>query len=50
MFYEIEEYRGREGFMGKAWAYQLWFNYKRKNRNRDRKTPLEIFGELPHIP
>ncbi len=47
-FYEIEEYRGREEFMGKAWAYQLWFNYKRKNRNRGRKTPLEIFGELPH--
>ncbi len=40
-FYEIEEYRGREEFMGKAWAYQLWFNYKRK-------VPLEIFEEVPH--
>ena len=28
--------------------YQLWFNYKRKNRWRGRKPPLEIFQEVPH--
>ena len=47
-FYAIEDYRDGGEFMGKAWAYQLWFNYKRKNRNRGRKTPLEIFEEIPH--
>jgi len=35
-------------FIGEAWAYQLWFNYKRKNKWRGRKPPLEIFQEVPH--
>ena len=47
-FYDIEDYRDGGEFIGKAWAYQLWFNYKRKNRWRGRKTPLEIFQEVPH--
>jgi len=47
-FYEVEDYRDGGEFIGKAWAYQLWFNYKRKNRWRGRKAPLEIFEEVPH--
>jgi len=47
-FYDIEDYRDGGEFIGKAWAYQLWFNYKRKNRWRGRRTPLEIFPEVPH--
>ena len=32
-------------FLGKAYAYQLYFNYKRKNRWKDLKTPIEILSE-----
>jgi len=46
-FYDIEDYRDGGEFMGKAWAYQLWFNYRRENRWRGRRTPLEIFQQVP---
>ncbi|MCM8774625.1 MAG: hypothetical protein NC820_07860, partial [Candidatus Omnitrophica bacterium] len=32
-------------FLGKAYAYQLYFNYIRKNRYRDNKSPVEILRE-----
>lgn len=44
-FYDIEFYANEEQFMGKAYAYQLFFNYYRKNRNRDNKAPVEILRE-----
>ena len=37
-------------FLGKAYAYQLFFNYIRKNRYRDNKSPVEILKErFPRI-
>ena len=44
-FYDIEFYANEEEFLGKAYAYQLFFNYYRKNRNRDNKAPVEILRE-----
>lgn len=40
--YEIEDYDNQIEFLGKAYAYQLYFNYLRKNRYRDNKSPVEI--------
>jgi hypothetical protein len=48
--YEIESYDNRIEFLGKVYAYQLFFNYLRKNRYRDNKSPVEILkGRFPHI-
>ncbi len=44
-FYDIESYRDEEEFMGKAYAYLLYFNYARKNRNRQNRAPVEILRE-----
>ena len=44
-FYDIEDYENGIDFMGKSYAYQLFFNYVRKNRNRGRKAPVEILQE-----
>ncbi len=44
-FYDIESYRDEEEFMGKAYAYLLYFNYARKNRNRKNSSPVEILRE-----
>jgi len=44
-FYDIEEYKNRDEFLAKAYAYQLYFNFKRKNRYRGNKTPVEILKE-----
>lgn len=41
-FYDIEFYANEEEFLGKAYAYQLFFNYLRKNRNRKSRAPVEI--------
>jgi transposase InsO family protein len=41
-FYEIESYEHDEDFLGKAYGYLLYFNYLRKNRNRDNLPPIEI--------
>ncbi|UCG82773.1 MAG: transposase [Dehalococcoidia bacterium] len=47
--YEIESYDNRIEFLGKVYAYQLYFNYLRKNRYRDNKSPAEILKErFPH--
>ena len=48
--YEVESYASLIEFLGKAYAYQLYFNYIRKNRYRDNKSPLEILRErFPEI-
>ena len=48
--YEIETYRNQIEFPGKSYAYQLYFNYFRKNRYRDNKSPVEILRErFPEI-
>ncbi|MCM8781229.1 MAG: hypothetical protein NC908_04840 [Candidatus Omnitrophica bacterium] len=48
--YEIEDYANEIEFLGKAYAYQLYFNYIRKNRYRDNKSPVEILRErFPEI-
>jgi len=43
--YEVENYKNQTEFLGKAYAYQLYFNYLRKNRYRDNKSPVEILRE-----
>ena len=40
--YDIEDYENEIQFLGKAYAYQLFFNYIRKNRYRENKAPVEI--------
>jgi len=48
--YEVEGYDNQIEFLGKAYAYQLYFNYLRKNRYRDNKSPVEILKErFPNI-
>ena len=37
--------KGEEDFLAKSYAYQLFFNYARKNRWRDNKSPVEILRE-----
>jgi transposase-like protein len=45
-FYDIESFdRGEPEFLGKAYAYQLYFNYMRNNRYRENKSPLAILKE-----
>ena len=44
-FYDVEVYANQEEFLGKAYAYQLFFNYERKNRNRENKAPVQILRE-----
>ena len=43
--YEIESYDNSIQFLGKVYAYQLYFNYIRKNRYRENKSPVEILRE-----
>ena len=43
--YEIESYDNKTEFLGKTYAYQLYFNYIRRNRYRNNKSPLEILRE-----
>jgi len=44
-FYDLEEYKDQAEFLAKAYAYSLYFNCKRKNRWKGRKTPVEILKE-----
>jgi transposase len=39
---EVESYANPIEFLGKSYAYQLYFNYLRKNRYRENKSPVEI--------
>jgi transposase len=43
--YDIENYAEPIEFLGKAYAYQLYFNYIRENRWRDNKSPLQLLRE-----
>jgi transposase len=43
--YEIESYENELDFLGKAYAYQIYFNYFRTNRNRGNKSPVMILRE-----
>ena len=43
--YDIEDYKDYEEFKTKAYAYGLYFNFKRKNRYRGQKTPIDILKE-----
>lgn len=43
--YDIESYKDSLQHLGKAYSYQLYFNYFRRNRWRDNKTPVEILKE-----
>jgi len=43
--YDIESYDNSIEFLGKAYAYQLYFNYIRKNRYRENKSPVDILRE-----
>lgn len=49
-FYEVEDYRNGQEFLAKAYSYQLYFNYKRKNRWRDRMSPIDILRSEKHSP
>jgi len=44
-FYDMEEYKNEIEFLGKAYAYQLYFNFIRKNRYRESKAPVGILRE-----
>ena len=44
-FYDIEDYENGVEFLAKAYGYQLFFNYVRKNRNRKRRAPVDILKE-----
>lgn len=44
-FYDSEDFDSEETFLAKAFGYQIWFNFLRKNRWRDNKTPWEILQE-----
>ena len=41
-FFRIEDFQSITEFLGKAYAYQLWFNYYRKNSWKNYQTPVEI--------
>ena len=48
--YDIESYKSHTEFLGKAYAYLLYFNYIRENRWRDNKSPLQLLKEkAPHL-
>ncbi len=49
-FFMCESFSSEEGFLAKSYAYQLFFNYERKNSWRDDKTPVEILHEkMPEV-
>lgn len=43
--YDIEDYKNPAEFLGKAYAYLLYFDYIRENRWRDNKSPLQLLRE-----
>ncbi|MBI4381857.1 MAG: hypothetical protein HY574_11795, partial [candidate division NC10 bacterium] len=49
-FYDIETFASLPELLGKATAYQLYFNYQRSNTWREGKAPYQLLRELaPHI-
>jgi hypothetical protein len=43
--YDIEDYKDKTEFLAKAYAYQLYFDFRRKNRYKGVKTPTDILEE-----
>ena len=49
-FYDRETFSGRRDFLDKAWAWQAYFNLKRKNSYQHWRTPVERMQEVaPHL-
>ena len=44
-FYELEDFMSKKDFLNKAFTYQVYFNYARKNSYKDYKTPMDIYNE-----
>lgn len=44
-FFMCESFSSEEDFMAKSYAYQIFFNYERKNSWREDKTPLDILRD-----
>jgi len=44
-FYSIEQFEDMQDMKEKEYTYMLDFNYLRKNRNKDNKTPWELLKE-----
>jgi len=40
--FEVEEFKNLEEFKAKTYTYHLYYNYKKKNRWRNRMSPYEI--------
>lgn len=50
-FYEVETFQDRGDLLAKAYAYQIFFNLKRRNSHKGDKTPYEIaIGDRPDVP
>lgn len=45
-FYDIETFESLAELLGKAFAYQLYFNYQRPNTWREGKSPSQLLREL----
>ena len=45
-FYDIETFGSRAELLGKATAYQLYFNYQRPNTWREGKSPYQLLRDL----
>jgi transposase len=43
--FDLENYENHTEFLGKSYAYQLYFNYLRNNRYRENKSPVRILQE-----
>jgi transposase len=48
-FYELEDFLNKKDFLNKAWSYQMYFNYARKNSYKNYKTPIDIFESEYYI-
>ncbi|MBI5124440.1 MAG: transposase, partial [Candidatus Omnitrophica bacterium] len=44
-FYDSEDFGCEDNFLAKAFSYQIWFNFLRKNRWRDSLAPWEILKQ-----
>lgn len=44
-FYDSEDFSCEDNFLAKAFSYQIWFNFARRNRWRDNLTPWEILKQ-----
>jgi len=45
-FYDMEDYHNPRELLCKAFTYSVYFNYKRKFRYKNMKTPIEILNDL----